>query len=119
MTFVPVVASALGQILASILDIVQAWPDLTLLRKVIGIFAFAQALDASFLTPRLVGLKVGLHPVGLIFALFVFSYLSGSSGVLIAVPLSAAIGVVIRFALNLYTKSPIYCGDRSESTRGW
>ena len=114
MTFVPVVGSVLGLITASILAIVQSWPDLTLLFMVIGIFAAGQALDASFLTPRIVGPKVGLHPVGLIFALFVFSYLFGFVGVLVAVPLAAAIGVLIRFALSLYLKSPIYRGN-SES----
>ncbi len=111
MTFVPVVGSVLGLITASVLAVVQGWPDLTLLFMVIGIFAAGQALDASFLTPRIVGPKVGLHPVGLIFALFVFSYLFGFVGVLVAVPLAAAIGVLIRFALSLYLKSPIYRGN--------
>ena len=111
LTFVPVVGSALGLITASILAIVQGWPDLTLLLMVIAIFAAGQALDAGFLSPRVVGPKVGLHPVGLIFALFVFSYLFGFVGVLVAVPLAAAIGVLIRFALELYLASPIYKGE--------
>ena len=115
MTFVPVVGSVLGLITASILAVVQGWPDLTLLFMVIGIFAAGQALDAGFLTPRIVGPKVGLHPVGLIFALFVFSYLFGFVGVLVAVPLAAAIGVIIRFALGLYLKSPIYHGNSGEA----
>ena len=111
LTFVPVVGSALGLITASILAVVQGWPDLTLLLLVIAIFAAGQALDAGFLSPRIVGPKVGLHPVGLIFALFVFSYLFGFVGVLVAVPLAAAIGVLVRFALELYLASPIYKGQ--------
>ncbi len=113
LTFVPVVGSALGLITASILAIVQGWPDLSLLLMVIAIFAAGQALDAGILAPRVVGPKVGLHPVALIFSLFVFSYLFGFVGVLVAVPVAAAIGVLIRFALELYLKSPIYKGDGS------
>ena len=57
------------------------------------------AVDAAFLSPRFVGKKIGLHPVWLIFALFVFSYLFGLVGTLVAVPLAAAIGVLVRFAI--------------------
>ena len=56
-------------------------------------------LDAGFLSPKIVGSKIGLHPVWLIFSLFVFSYLFGFVGVLVAVPIAAAIGVLVRFAL--------------------
>ena len=115
MTFVPVVGSVLGLITASILAVVQDWPDLTLLAMVVGIFAAGQALDAGFLAPRVVGPKVGLHPVGLIFALFVFSYLFGFVGVLVAVPLAAAVGVLVRFALELYLGSHFYKGDGNDA----
>ncbi len=115
LTFVPVVGSALGLITASILAVVQGWPDLTLLAMVVAIFAAGQALDAGFLAPRIVGPKVGLHPVALIFALFVFSYLFGFVGVLVAVPVAAAIGVLIRFALELYLQSTIYKGEAGTS----
>jgi predicted PurR-regulated permease PerM len=114
LTFVPVVGSALGLITASILAIVQGWPDLSLLAMVVALFAAGQALDAGFLAPRIVGPKVGLHPVALIFALFVFSYLFGFVGVLVAVPMAAAIGVLIRFALELYLQSTIYRGAAGE-----
>ena len=110
MTFVPVVGTALGLITASILALVQEWPDPTLLAMVVAIFATGQALDSGFLAPRVVGPKVGLHPVALIFSLFVFSYLFGFVGVLVAVPLAAAVGVLIRFALELYLSSPYYLG---------
>ena len=78
---------------------------------VIGIFIGAQVLDAGFLSPKIVGSKIGLHPVWLIFSLFVFSYLFGFVGVLVAVPIAAAIGVLVRFALRIYLASPVYSGD--------
>lgn len=110
MSFVPVVGTVLGLITASIVAVIQGWPDLTLLGFVVLIFGIGQALDAGFLSPRVVGPKVGLHPVALIFSLFVFSYLFGFVGVLVAVPMAAAIGVLIRFGLSLYLASPIYRG---------
>ena len=115
MSFVPVVGTVLGLITASIVALIQGWPDLTLFGLVVAIFAAGQALDAGFLSPRVVGPKVGLHPVALIFALFVFSYLFGFVGVLVAVPVAAAIGVLIRFALRLYLASPIYKGGGADT----
>jgi predicted PurR-regulated permease PerM len=120
MSFVPVVGTVLGLITASIVAVIQGWPDLTLWGFVVLIFGIGQALDAGFLSPRVVGPKVGLHPVALIFSLFVFSYLFGFVGVLVAVPMAAAIGVLIRFGLSLYLASPIYRGggqDEAESGR--
>ena len=69
------------------------------------------AIDTAFLSPRFVGQKVGLHPVWLIFALFVFSYLFGLVGTLVAVPLAAAIGVLVRFAVQVYLDSSVYKGS--------
>ena len=111
MTFVPVVGTALGLITASIVALMQGWPDLSLLAIVVGIFALGQALDSGFLSPRIVGPKIGLHPVALILALFVFSYLFGFVGVLVAVPMAAAVGVLIRYGLELYLASPMYRGN--------
>jgi predicted PurR-regulated permease PerM len=113
LSFVPVVGTAIGLITASIVAVVQGWPDITLLLMVIAIFGFGQALDSGFLSPRIVGPAIGLHPVALIFALIVFSYMFGFVGVLVAVPVSAAIGVLIRFGLKLYLKSEIYRGSSS------
>jgi predicted PurR-regulated permease PerM len=89
---------------------VQFWPDAVPILTVIAIFIGAQVLDAGFLSPKIVGSKIGLHPVWLIFALFVFSYLFGIVGVLVAVPIAAAIGVLVRFALRIYLASPVYSG---------
>lgn len=110
MSFVPFVGWALGLIAATTIAIVQFWPDAVPILIVIGIFAGAQVLDAGFLSPTVVGSKIGLHPVWLIFSLFVFSYLFGFVGVLVAVPIAAAVGVLVRFALKIYLASPLYSG---------
>ena len=109
--FVPFVGWALGILTSSAMALTQFWPDTVPLLKVLALFGFGQALDAGFLSPKIVGSKVGLHPVWLIFSLFVFSYLFGFVGVLVAVPVAAALGVLIRFALRIYLKSPVYSGD--------
>lgn len=111
MSFVPFVGWALGLITATTIAVVQFWPDVVPILIVIGIFIGAQVLDAGFLSPNIVGSKIGLHPVWLIFALFVFSYLFGFVGVLVAVPIAAAIGVLVRFAVKVYLASDVYRGE--------
>ncbi len=59
----------------------------------------------------LVGKTIGLHPVWLMFALLAFGYLFGFVGLLVAVPVAAAIGVLVRFAISQYLASPLYTGD--------
>jgi predicted PurR-regulated permease PerM len=110
LSFVPFVGWALGLITASTLAIVQFWPDTLPLMKVVGVFTIGQIIDAAFLSPKIVGSKIGLHPVWLIAALFVFSYLFGFAGVLVAVPVAAAVAVLVRFALEVYLRSTIYKG---------
>jgi len=111
LTFIPFVGWALGTITATTLAVIQFWPDVVPVAMVAGVFIAGQAFDAGFLSPNIVGSKIGLHPVWLIFALFVFSYLFGFVGVLVAVPVAAAIGVLVRFALKIYLASPYYNGE--------
>jgi predicted PurR-regulated permease PerM len=113
LAFIPVVGWILGAVTAAGLAIVQFWPDLTPLLKVAGVLVSGLAIDTAFLSPRFVGQKIGLHPVWLIFALFVFSYLFGLVGTLVAVPLAAAIGVLVRFAVQVYLDSSVYKGSGS------
>jgi predicted PurR-regulated permease PerM len=81
------------------------------------IFALGQFIEGNFLSPKLVGGRVGLHPVWLMFALFAFGYLFGFVGLLLAVPLAAASGVLTRFALRKYLSSPIYLGTSAAASR--
>ena len=73
-------------------------------------FVLGQGLEGYILSPNLVGAKVGLHPVWLMFSLLAFGYLFGFAGLLIAIPLAAAIGVLVRFAIRKYMESPVYTG---------
>jgi predicted PurR-regulated permease PerM len=111
LAFIPIIGWLVGLLFASGLAIVQYWPDYSPLFKAVGVLVSGIAMDTAFLSPRFVGQKIGLHPVWMIFALFVFSYLFGLVGTLVAVPLAAAAGVVVRFALRLYLDSSLYRGN--------
>jgi predicted PurR-regulated permease PerM len=74
------------------------------------IFVIGQVIEGNYLTPKLVGNSVGLHPVWLLLSLSVFGTLFGFVGLLVAVPLAAAIGVIIRFAMAQYNTSLLYKG---------
>jgi predicted PurR-regulated permease PerM len=110
MAFVPVVGWALGLVVALALALAQFGFDLLPLGLVAAVFAAGMAIDTAFLSPRLVGEQVGLHPVWLIFSLFAFSYLFGFVGTLVAVPLAAAALVLVRHAMKIYMESDVYLG---------
>ena len=76
-------------------------------------FLVGQFVEGYIMVPRFVGENVGLHPVWLMFAMFAFGYLFGFVGLLVAVPVSAAIGVLLRFALRQYRASPLYTGENA------
>jgi len=84
---------------------------------VAGIFAVGQLIEANFLTPKLIGDRIHLHPVWVIFALFAGGTLFGFVGVLIAVPAAAVIGVLIRFALTRYRGSALYDSRQNDTIR--
>ena len=110
LTFIPYVGSMTGLVIGASVALAQFWPNATPVLVVVGVFLVGQFLEGYVLSPRLVGRSIGLHPVWLIFALFAFGYLFGFVGLLIAVPLSAALGVLARFALRQYLASPFYSG---------
>jgi predicted PurR-regulated permease PerM len=110
LSFIPYFGALTGFLVATVVAIAQFWPDWTSILLVIGVFMIGQVLEGYVLTPKLVGAKVGLHPVWLIFALIAFGYLFGFLGLLIAIPLAAAIGVLLRFGARKYMESPLYTG---------
>jgi predicted PurR-regulated permease PerM len=109
-TFIPYVGALIGGALAIGLALFQFWGDWASIAIVAGIFALGQFLEGNVITPRLVGNSVGLHPVWLLFALSAFGAAFGFLGLLVAVPLAAIVGVLIRFGLARYTESPLYKG---------
>jgi len=115
-TFIPYVGAVVGGALAIGLALFQFWGDWLSIGLVAGIFVLGQIAEGNFLTPKLVGHSVGLHPVWLIFALSVFGALFGFVGMLVAVPVAAAIGVLARFAIGQYKDSRLYRGLDSRDT---
>jgi predicted PurR-regulated permease PerM len=111
-TFVPYIGSMTGLMIAVSVAIAQFWPDWKRITLVVIIFLVGQFIEGNVVSPKFVGERVGLHPVWLIFAMFAFGYLFGFVGLLVAVPLGAAIAVLLRFGLRQYFASPLYTGDK-------
>lgn len=110
LSFIPYVGALIGGVIAIGVALVQFWPDYASVFIIVGIFVAGQFIEGNFLSPKLVGGSIGLHPVWLMFALLAFGYLFGFAGLLLAVPLSAAVGVLVRYALSSYLKSRLYTG---------
>jgi len=109
-SFIPFVGSIIGFLLSVGVALVQFWPEYFPIALCAATFFMGQFMEGNILQPKLVGEKVGLHPVWLMFALFAFGSLFGFTGMLIAVPAAAAVGVIIRFGLGRYLESELYKG---------
>ena len=110
LTFIPYLGAVIGGSLAIGLALFQFWGDWTSIGMVAGVFVIGQVVEGNFLTPKLVGDSVGLHPVWLLLALSVFGMLFGFVGMLVAVPVAASLGVIARFAVEQYLDSRLYRG---------
>jgi predicted PurR-regulated permease PerM len=111
-TFVPYIGSMTGLMIAASVAIAQFWPDWKRIVLVVVIFLVGQFVEGNVVSPKLVGERVGLHPLWMIFAMFAFGYLFGFVGLLLAVPLAAAIAVLFRFGMRQYLASPLYTGEK-------
>ena len=109
-SFIPYVGSISGFVISIILALAQ-FNDYTKVLEVIAVFAIGQFVEGNFLTPKLVGDNVGLHPVWVMFALLAGGVLLGFLGLMIAVPVAAIIGVLMRYTINNYKKSSLYLED--------
>ena len=113
-SFVPYLGSVTALAVSMCVAIAQFWPSWPQISLVAATFVVGELLADYLLSPYLVGRSVNLHPVWLMFALFTFGYLFGFPGLLIAVPLGGAAGVLMRFALRRYLASSLYAANSGE-----
>lgn len=109
-SFIPFIGSILGGALSIGVAIFYFWSDPIWIGAVALVFVIGQAVEGNYLTPKLVGGSVGLHPVWLMFALSAFGALFGFTGLFIAVPAAAVIGVFLRFSIEQYKSGRLYRG---------
>lgn len=109
---IPYVGWFAGALVGMIVALLQY--DSWMMIGVVGaIFLVGQALESYFLTPQLIGEQVGLHPLWMIFGMLAGGALLGFVGVLLAVPLTAILGVLIRFVIARYLQSDLYKGSKA------
>jgi predicted PurR-regulated permease PerM len=107
--FIPYLGFGLGLVLALISGVLQfsGWHGLI---GVAVVFGLGQLIESFVLTPRLVGERIGMSPLTVIFALLAFGHLFGFVGVLIALPVSAVLVVAVRRLRELYQASELFTG---------
>ena len=113
-TFVPYLGPASGIVLGVIAALVQYgdWPHVA---GVLAVFGIGQVIESYWLTPKLVGDRIGLHPVAVIFAVLAGGQLFGFLGMLLALPVAAVANVLLRYAHARYTHSKLYVGEVPET----
>lgn len=111
LTFIPYIGAGIGFLLVIMVSLVQYLPDYSAIIWVCTIFATGQLLEGYVWIPQIVGRSVSLHPLWIMFSLLAFGSILGLAGMLIAVPMTAAIGVLTRFALERYIQSSYYAGN--------
>lgn len=105
--FVPYLGIGLGMILAVLAGLLE-FNSITLLIPIFVVYGIGQVIESFWLTPSIVGNRIGLHPVVVIFALLAGGQLFGFTGVLLALPVSAAIAVALRYVRASYLDSNLY-----------
>ncbi len=116
-SFVPYLGAFVGVAAAVIATLVQHG-DPTHLVLVLAVFAVGQALESFILTPWLVGDRIGLHPVAVIFAIMAGGQLFGFLGVLLALPVAAVAMVLLRYGHERYTQSGLYGAEIAQADPG-
>ena len=110
LSFIPYVGVLIGGLTAIGVALFSFWGDPVWIGAVVAIFAVGQVAEGNYPPPKLVGSHVGLHPVWLLLALTVFGALFGFLGLVLAVPMAAAVGVLARFLIERYRESALYTG---------
>jgi predicted PurR-regulated permease PerM len=111
LTFVPYLGPTSGVVLGVLAALMQ-YGDWKHVAGVLAVFGVGQVIESYWLTPKLVGDRIGLHPVAVIFAVLAGGQLFGFLGMLLALPMAAVVNVLLRYAHERYTQSPLYAGER-------
>ena len=111
LAFLPYVGAAITVTLALAIGVGQFWPDYLHVLLVFAVYVVAQSLEGNIITPKLVGGRVGLSPIWVIFAMLAGGSLLGVLGIILAVPVAAIAGVLLRAGLAKYKESALYAGD--------
>lgn len=115
-SFIPYVGTIFGLVASVGVAFIQFWPNWIMVAVVLGIFVAGQLAADYVLTPRIMGSKVAVHPLWLIFGLFAGGALFGFVGMLLSVPATAAIGVLARFGIRQYKASGFYRGESGDTS---
>ncbi len=107
-SFIPLIGAIFGGLVALVVSLSQFWQTPEWIGVVLIIFLFGQILEGNFLTPKLVGKSVRLHPLWIIFSVTCFGSLMGWVGIILAVPFAACIAVLVRFFLKIYFETDFY-----------
>ena len=110
LSFIPYVGTIFGLVSSVGVACLQFWPEWVRIALVLGIFLVGQLLADYVLTPRVMGSRIAVHPLWLIFGLFAGGALFGFVGMLLSVPATAAAGVLARFFIGRYKESSLYRG---------
>jgi predicted PurR-regulated permease PerM len=113
-TFIPYIGPATGIVLGVIAALIE-YGDWQHLLGVGVVFGLGQVIESYWLTPKLVGGRIGLHPVAVIFSVMAGGVLFGFVGMLIALPAAAVVNVLLRFAHERYTASRLYAGSAADT----
>ena len=110
LTFVPYLGPTSGLVFGVVAAVVQ-YGDWKHIAAVLAVFGVGQVIESYWLTPKLVGDRIGLHPVAVIFAVLAGGQLFGFLGMLLALPVAAVTNVLLRYAHVRYTRSRLYAGE--------
>ncbi len=113
-SFIPYIGMALGLAVGLAVAAFQ-FQNLTMIGLVAVVFALGQFIEGNLISPRLVGSRIHLHPVWVIFAVLAGTVLAGFVGTLLAVPVAAVLGVLLRFGLERYRASPLFGPPSAEA----
>ena len=111
LTFVPYLGPATVIILGGMAALIE-YGDWQHFAGVIAVFGIGQVIESLWLTPKLVGDRIGLHPAAVIFAVLAGGQLFGFLGMLLALPVAAIANVLLRYAHERYTHSRLYAGEQ-------